>query len=73
MPSGLSGLQVSVKHAGTNEMHDMGVAFKQHWPQGSTQDILSPVDVHATAVSLSTGTDVLRAFMAPTLLSSVPC
>ena len=52
----LAWLQTSVQHAGADEMHDMGIAFKQHWPQGSTHDILSSISVHATAVSLSTGT-----------------
>lgn len=52
-------------HAGADEMHDMGTEFKQHWPQGDTQDILSAVDVHATAVSLSTGADVLQALSRP--------
>lgn len=44
-------------HAGADEMRDMGIAFRQHWPQNSTQAILSSVHVHATAVS-----PVLQAF-----------
>ena len=49
-------------HAGADEMRDMGIAFRQHWLQNTTQDILSSVHVHATAVS-----PVLQAFMAQNL------
>ena len=53
---------VLCRHAGADEMRDMGISFRQHWPQKSTQDILSSVYVHATAVS-----PVLQTFMAQIL------
>lgn len=53
---------VSCGHAGGDEMRDMGLAFRQHWPQNSIQDTLSSVRVHATAVS-----PVLQAVMAQDL------
>ena len=52
-------------HAGADEMHDMGVEFRNHWLQATTQHLLASVRVHATAVSPSNGMTMLQDTHAP--------